>query len=1014
MKISLLEHTAWQRLVSIAVLSIVVATLLCISIIAADELVLADFDLEPAIDRSIVCGEGISETVTYYAGDEHGNALYAVGENADSSIVRTVSLELASVVDLSDHKSIAFSICVDSLGVADNSCFLRVILHGDMGETHESIIGIEAGKWCDLSVDISRLALRERVKRIEFGVVPDHIDDGIWQGGFSLDNIRAADPINSTIADRFCFEDFSLVGADLAFAEDKCSFDLSFNAYAQISYIAFNLPASLTADDDRLRIGVREHEGVDSFTVTFLYGEDTAPIHRVQTLSDNDEKLFLIETECPEELTGLRLEFPSSDGHIRISSIEFTSSYKPSTRESYGSISRVELSTDKKTLGVTGTLPREYVTKFSDCELELYALELGEDSASYDFDAAEPIARHGISTKFKFTVSCDELAEAEYKKYVVMISSVPKKYVDAPMYPNAATFAIPRTSKIELGVCADTSSLVTENSSRTIVDVRLDKLISAEHSGYIRSSHGSSRYFEKSYVDELDRELGALKLAGVDVTLRLTIGSGDIERLTYGSMAKSEWYLANIVTREGFEYYRAAVEFLAERYIDTCPVADGFIIGRTVNAGDDVCFAPKMTLSRLTRTYADIMRLTYIASAQTGARIYASLGDVFEYDMLGRNENRYDTSVFISALGDVIADEGSFPWGICIECESDERAGRVISLEDTDTLDELYALLFLKKIDSYVPIMMTEHIREADATEAARCAASRMLAAASYGKLESLIIITDKGEENEKAIVDALRAFVYGDTQRLAALGVANDDYTTLVEKKSIDTRARVKGEVLDATSVAELGSYVYFDFNSYSQADAAILSHGTREIRLVPMQTGSLALRAGICAEDENETVGFGLSFERGVDPSYTPIVTMEVMLGDLPEGYSEEPELCLRFVGEGTSVEYECKLLPFAWQSIAIELDEEALSEGFVASCLEITPVVKTSDPFTLYIDDIVGHSNKYDSEKLSELIVGIKSDNGNGGTRTLLIIAVTAFVSLTLLLLLILERPKKNDRS
>lgn len=965
--------------------------------IYANELIITDFDSDSACELEFLPGDAVSEfsiASDIIDFEKHGKILFVHTENTDSSVVRTLIISPTnSSLDLSAYKALCFSVFTDPINQPSSSCFVRTMITGTNGEIFESISNIESGEWVDISMDISSFMGRGEISDIEIGIIPDHIDSGIWNGSFAIDRIYANKPVDNTLASRFYFESFDSIDTNTSLSYNNTWLTLDFNSNAKESYIEFPIALVPYSFSNAIRLNLENDTDAESMTIVLLKEENITPVRiSKQIKAHSDPLIYEIGISNPLSIKSIRIEFPRAKGSVTIRSIEFTSTYNSTPYITYGSITGCTASNDNSTISISGELGREYVTEFSGAELCLYSLDLSEDPRKFDYAGTEPLARHGISTKFRFTVNATPNADFRFKKYVVMISTSPMVFVDTPTYisditPHGASEAF------KAGVSLDSAYQTSESLSRaTVVGIDLEKLISHERSGYMHTLRDKQYYFTKDIVDKLDRELGSYAATGLSVLLRMT----------YGDLP-----FPQIKDHESYENTRAAIEFLAKRYISKdYSAVDGIIIGRAVNTGNRLSSSASMT--DFVNSYVQLMRLVHIscANAGSGVRIYASVGDVFNYETLERVSNRFDTDGFLSATGEYISDEGEFPWGICIESESvEDSIGKILSLDTADNLYELFAKLSITENLKNKPVIVIDRIDFTCADENfATTAAKRACFAAGTGKISGYIACPEAKSPHISQICAAIKAFNSGDRILLEGLDVSIKSYDRLIDSKKLETVNLKNTSALTELSFEPAGSYNYFDFNSYDQLDSLLLSHNADKIKLVPMQTGSLAMRAELSRSIGDEPMSCAIA-TKNFDCKSTPFISLDLIASDIVE----DIDLSLNFIGENSIVTAKTTLSPDIRKRVYVDL-----SEYDQINKIELS-VNSSTDKATLYADDLIGYSREYDEKRLWEL--ANKNSTGSNNVRSLNPTVVTIFllvITVLLSLVIILSvNSKKNEK-
>ena len=85
-----------------------------------------------------------------------------------------------------------------------------------------------------------------------------------------------------------------------------------------------------------------------------------------------------------------------------------------------------------------------------------------------------------------------------------------------------------------------------------MIDVYLDRLEDGRHSGYLQTVGGMSFYYNREYVDDLDRRIRSASVAGSSVWLRLLVSPTDTpDGLSYASSASYGAAYRGVVGADG-------------------------------------------------------------------------------------------------------------------------------------------------------------------------------------------------------------------------------------------------------------------------------------------------------------------------------------------------------------------------------------------------------------------------------------------------------------------------------
>ncbi len=992
-----------------------------ITAFASDYTVITDFDEKSSITwtpKDAVSGITVVKDIDI--NQNRGKVLSAEGALEDASAIRSIVAEFERPLDLSDYKSLSVCVFIDPVSMHDNNdCFLRIIFNSSSGKQHESIIALKAGTWEKVCADISSYSHRSSISSIELGVVPNHVEIAQWGGGFMLDEIAACDKIDTSLSDRFSFEKYSVRGASMSFAGDKTYFDLEADDSTDSVILEFDVAAIIKPDSNSLRIALENRCNASVIKVSLMRAGSTEEDVLIAGLPKSEDFTVInIDARRPSDVESIRLEFVAEEGSMRIHGIEFASVYGRDSYVTYGEVSRCVLSDDAKNIIISGKIPRSTVSAYADATLLLYSLNLNENARDYDYSSAEPIASHGMSTKFRFSIPADK---SELKKYVVMISAPYMLFVDTPSY--AESDIIPyQSSSLDVGLYnASDDGIFESTASAAVVDVYIDKMLSSDLSGYLINIENSRYYFERSYIDSIDKTINAYKAAGATISLRLLIGSDQHSDIVF---AKSDFnganYFPNIKTDAGYSKMRACVEFLSERYLSKKSKAGvkSFVIGKAVNAGDENFYTEASSITDFVASYAELMRFVYSYSKNRlpEVRVYASFGDVYEYSSYENVSNRFDTKLFLQALYTHITDEGIFPFGICIDSFSvDNSHNKILSASDISSLDMLFATQSLKNED--LPVIFVDNIVRTNLsdTDVDSCVLSRLIDMAEYGKVSSYITDCDNNLSYSNRISSVIKAFLSNDTQKLSSLGINIEEYDELVSKGKIHTKSTSFCDAIYSLPFKPIGKYSYFSMDSYSSVDRMLPVYGSGEVKFSPARSGKryLTISADESGADNTAQAFLGavLFFENSINFTYTPLIAFDLSVSEIES--TESIPLTLRFTGENHIHDVYAALEHGESQIIYADLSEY---KDNLFDSVQILIKEAYSDSMILNIGSIEGFSGIYSDTELSELAASLtETDKSQSRLDPAVIsgfiIVLTALSTITLLLYFKL-RKNEND--
>jgi len=1007
-----------KRYLAVIAATMLISALSALTAFASDYTVIADFDSESAITWSPK--DAVSSITTLRDIDtsqNRGKVLSVEGSFADASAIRSVVAEFERPIDLSLYKSLSVSIFADPLSMHErNDCFLRIIINDSWGDHYESIIGLEAGKWEKAVADISSYSNRSSVVSIEFGVVPAHAEIGRWDGGFILDEISAVNKINTALSDRFSFEKYSVWGASLSFAPDKSYLDLEVYESTDSVILEFDVAAIIDPDSNSLRIALENRSDASIIKASLLRTTGEEDVLLAALPKSEEFTVLNLDVRRPSDIKAVKLEFAADGGYIRIYGIEFSSVYGRDSYVTYGEVSECTLSDDSKNIIISGKIPRSNVSAYSDATLLLYSLNLNENARDYDYASATPIASHGMSTKFRFSIPADN---GELKKYVVMISSPYMLFVDTPSYVESDILNYEKGA-LEAGLSNATQLAALESiSTSAVVDIYIDKMLSCELSGYLHTIGDDRYYFEKAYIDSIDKKINAYKAAGAEISLRLMIGSDKHSEIVRAdSPFIPDSYFPDITTDSGYSKMRACVEFLSERYVpgESGAGVNSFIIGKAVNTSSELFYTSTTSITDFVSSYVDLMRFVYAYSKKhlPETCIYASLGDVYEYSSYENVNNRFDTKLFAQSLYTHIADEGMFPFGICIDSFSGANShNKILSASDESSLDMLFQSEIFKEQD--IPVIFIDHIGYTNISDtgADRSVLSRLLNMAGYTKVKSYIIDCDNASSYTDRIAYAIRSFLCGDTEELSLFGINTEKYNELVSKGQIHKKNISYCDAVYSLPFKPLGKHNYFNTDSYSNIDRILPISGSKEIKLSASRTGKryLTITADASISDfaDQTSVGGVLFFENSKNFTYTPLVSFDLSVS---QAESEQSiPVTLRFTGKERIHDVNVTLTGAESQTVYADLSE--YNEHPFDSVVILVKDV-SSDYTTLSIGSIEGLSGIYSDNELTALVTNLAQDDKSQNRLDPAVISgfIIVLTALSTITLLLFFKSRRND--
>jgi hypothetical protein len=210
------------------------------------------------------------------------------------------------------------------------------------------------------------------------------------------------------------------------------------------------------------------------------------------------------------------------------------------------------------------------------------------------------------------------------------------------------------------------------------LNVTLDQLVDwrADSGEFSRQVNGGMVCFHAAYVAHIDSQLKRLTDAGVVNSLIIynrIPGSRDGSPLVHPStdLAKSPFRVGafNLATVDGVRMYRAAIEFLAERYSSPQGehgLAQRFIIGNEIQSHWHWYNLGEMPRREVVEEYHNALRLAHLAahSIHPGIQLYISLDHHWSAQMGSNPLRGMPGRYFIETLNTLATTGGNFDWHV--------------------------------------------------------------------------------------------------------------------------------------------------------------------------------------------------------------------------------------------------------------------------------------------------------------------------------------------------------------
>jgi hypothetical protein len=186
---------------------------------------------------------------------------------------------------------------------------------------------------------------------------------------------------------------------------------------------------------------------------------------------------------------------------------------------------------------------------------------------------------------------------------------------------------------------------------------------------------GQTVWFQRGYIDSLDRQIRPLTDAGVIVSLILLAyqsGNSNLNRIllhpAYDKSAPNRLGAFNTVTAEGVLHFRACVEFLAHRFGDPMTYharVANFILGNEVNSHWFWANMGRVSMETFAEDYLRTARIanTALRKASSSARLYLSLEHHWNIRYPGGDVGQaFPGRAFLDYFNRRAKEQGDFDW----------------------------------------------------------------------------------------------------------------------------------------------------------------------------------------------------------------------------------------------------------------------------------------------------------------------------------------------------------------
>lgn len=382
------------------------------------------------------------------------------------------------------------------------------------------------------------------------------------------------------------------------------------------------------------------------------------------------------------KITRLRIDIPndSSSGNVSICYIKLNT--YPEDVYYGGSVSSIEANSSN--ILVNGS-----VNCTSQKTIDLIELQPYEE---YNFAATyTPVASMTVTpisgvANFQFSIQrLNGSRDRIYSKYVVIINDTEKKKLDHEKYVTADTsstnnYSYPTAQSIkglQVQMVDDAQKL---GISHAALNLTINDLFLKDNSNpsntITYNMDGENFYIRKSFIESFDKSVKNLSdnniLVYLIVLMYQSVPADSPNQYIKHPDAESNGIVVAVNTTDatGTKYWKAVMEFLAERYSRADQLygrAVNFIIGNEVDTASDWNNMGAKELSDYVEQYARTFRIAYTAAKKkySNARLYISLDPLWNKAANVNDPWRsYKGKDTVDVFNYTIANEGNIGWNM--------------------------------------------------------------------------------------------------------------------------------------------------------------------------------------------------------------------------------------------------------------------------------------------------------------------------------------------------------------
>ena len=643
-----------------------------------------------------------------------------------------------------------------------------------------------------------------------------------------------------------------------------------------------------------------------------------------------------------------------------------------------------------KNIVIKGTMMHEAFAHYKNSKLLIFEVSPGmSEKEVAEAKNSKPLVEADVSLEFGFTVKANGFM-SRYSRYAIYLRSENGELTLAAdaQYPSIDT-TFKKDSAAFKGISTDMVTLAAETGAgMTIIPVYLDKLFTENTSGYAYTVDGKQVFLDRAYIHGIDAKINSLSVSDTKIYFQFLVENvGDNSAVRSGQVKFS---MPDMRDEHSILTLHSATSFLVSRYQDEGGAGvDGIIMGKGWNMPSVYNYCSYGELAE----YVELCGLYASVVSSAARRVNPSLDVVIPLCANGFNEENSFFEPFVKALFkyldasfssglvcSVIMESEEIPFGI-----SSATIDSGVDLDFAEYTNNIYAggqgdfSKYLKELsekyvsvpDSYIFCWNIPEEIFGNALEASY--AYSYYALASDSSVSAFVAELSGADQ----LSDLMNVAKYIDTNKgatktdrlLSYFGAKEWNKIKGISQNPVDAKRSIyKAAIVLSLPDSIIGEFGYFDFSKSISINGWSKGIGCNNLRLDYAQSTLRALKAefSLGSAEKSEVVYLYENYE---NVSYTRYLGFDLQINDSAEDSLYEVEIS--FENQGSRAESSCVVRGDELSKVVLDMSGYKNSTKIKNVKISVRCIYGDADSCTMWLYDIKGYSDKYDSSAIAERV-------------------------------------------